>query len=143
MNKGTRLERDWVLPDEWRQDAEGIGLEWHHIRNEAAKFRDYWVAKPGQAGCKLDWRATWRNWCRKAYGDLPTPARAPAREVTDITSPERSQNYHTIAAENLAAMRGRTSTAKADKKPRFTSAENREIIERGRARIAEQMRRGR
>jgi len=27
-------------------------------------FRDYWIAKPGKDGIKLDWLATWRNWVR-------------------------------------------------------------------------------
>jgi hypothetical protein len=27
-------------------------------------FRDYWIAKPGKDGTKLDWFATWRNWIR-------------------------------------------------------------------------------
>ena len=33
---------------------------------EFAKFRDYWNSQPGQKGVKLDWLATWRNWCRNA-----------------------------------------------------------------------------
>jgi hypothetical protein len=33
---------------------------------EFEKFRDYWIAQPGQKGVKLDWDATWRNWCRNA-----------------------------------------------------------------------------
>jgi hypothetical protein len=27
-------------------------------------FRDYWIAKAGKDGLKLDWTATWRNWVR-------------------------------------------------------------------------------
>ena len=30
---------------------------------------DYWCAKPGADGTKLDWEATWRNWLRKAIKD--------------------------------------------------------------------------
>ena len=33
---------------------------------EVEKFRDYWTAKPGKDGRKLDWPATWRNWMRGA-----------------------------------------------------------------------------
>lgn len=29
-------------------------------------FRDYWTAKPGKDGCKLDWDATFRNWIRNS-----------------------------------------------------------------------------
>jgi hypothetical protein len=35
------------------------------------KFRDYWRAKPGAGGRKLDWDATWRNWCRNAEDRAP------------------------------------------------------------------------
>jgi uncharacterized protein YdaU (DUF1376 family) len=28
------------------------------------RFRDFWTAKPGKDGTKLDWDATWRNWIR-------------------------------------------------------------------------------
>ncbi|KAB2761724.1 hypothetical protein F9L00_12725 [Brucella anthropi] len=35
-------------------------------QREADKFRDYWRGQPGQRGVKLDWEATWRNWCRSA-----------------------------------------------------------------------------
>jgi len=35
-------------------------------KSETEKFRDYWRAKPGKDGRKLDWPATWRNWMRTA-----------------------------------------------------------------------------
>lgn len=34
------------------------------IAVEAERFRDYWHAKAGKDGRKLDWQATWRNWVR-------------------------------------------------------------------------------
>lgn len=65
--KGTRLEANFNVPDEWigwamkerawtRDDATA----------EAANFVDYWSAKPGKDGLKLDWEATWRNWTRNS-----------------------------------------------------------------------------
>ena len=65
QERATRLPDDWVLPDDWRafvfeQDA---NLNADEI---ASVFRDYWVAKPGAAGRKLDWEATWRNWVRRS-----------------------------------------------------------------------------
>jgi hypothetical protein len=33
-----------------------------------AGFRDYWIAKAGKEGIKLDWLATWRNWVRNQKG---------------------------------------------------------------------------
>lgn len=66
--KGTRLAKDWTLPDAWRAwaleartelGAAGIDLE-------ADKFRDHWHAATGAKATKADWLATWRNWVRNA-----------------------------------------------------------------------------
>ena len=35
-------------------------------KTEHAQFCDYWRAKPGKEGRKLDWVATWRRWMRTA-----------------------------------------------------------------------------
>jgi hypothetical protein len=35
------------------------------IEREVEKFRDYWLAQPGQKGVKADWERTWRNWIRR------------------------------------------------------------------------------
>lgn len=65
--RGTRLGPDWQLPDAWRMWARTIfpAATPEAIDDQAAQFRDYWIAKPGAMACKLDWEATWRNWCRK------------------------------------------------------------------------------
>ena len=42
------------------------------VQTEADRFHDYWVAKPGKEGRKLDWLATWRNWCRTAFAPKPS-----------------------------------------------------------------------
>lgn len=63
--RGERLPEDWDLPNAWREWAQantrGIDPD-----REAAKFRDFWVAKAGAGAAKKDWLATWRNWCRTA-----------------------------------------------------------------------------
>ena len=64
--KGSRLPTDWTLSQELGDWALAEGLPRERIRQEADRFRDYWVAKPGAAGRKADWPATWRNWVRKA-----------------------------------------------------------------------------
>ena len=67
---GTRLPADWQLPDDWRQWARmnfaAVAAE--TIQFEADRFADYWHAKTGRGSTMLDWQATWRNWCRKAFG---------------------------------------------------------------------------
>jgi len=63
--RGSRLPSNWVLPSDWGQWALDEGYPENLIRSEAEKFRDYWIAVPGQRGVKLDWMATWRNWIRR------------------------------------------------------------------------------
>jgi uncharacterized protein YdaU (DUF1376 family) len=64
--RGTRLPADWEIPEEWLEWACDLGGGSSMWVSEAAKFRDYWTAKAGRDATKLDWFATWRNWCRNA-----------------------------------------------------------------------------
>jgi len=76
-SRGSRLPPDWQ-PSEilkaWavkdRPDLE--------IAVVVERFRDYWAAKPGKAGLKLDWEATFRNWVRD---EKPGKKTAPIGEV--------------------------------------------------------------
>lgn len=63
--KGTRLDREWDLPEAWGEWAEKQGLNRAKIIDECDKFKDYWIAKSGTNATKVDWEATWRNWIRK------------------------------------------------------------------------------
>ena len=63
--RGTRLSSDWVPDQTQTNEAFQMGLTMQEIDNEAAKFRDYWIAKSGKDATKLDWSATWRNWIRR------------------------------------------------------------------------------
>ncbi len=66
--RGYRLPNDWVLPKPWGEWALEEFKTWTPdvVRVEADKFRDFWCAKAGREAVKLDWLATWRNWCRNA-----------------------------------------------------------------------------
>lgn len=76
--RGERLSADWKAEPE---DLEWAAKERPDLcaASEADRFRDYWLAKPGKDGVKLDWKATWRNWIRNARPGLsgftanPTP----------------------------------------------------------------------
>lgn len=63
--RGSRLPEGWEpSPDAlaWAaREAPQIS-----VTTETERFRDFWQAKAGQDGRKLDWTATWRNWIRKA-----------------------------------------------------------------------------
>lgn len=84
-SRGSRLPRDWVLPDEWRQycietrpdlDPQSVG----------ENFRDFWHGKPGKDGSKADWAATWRTWVRKEVASRPValPPRRSALHADDL-----------------------------------------------------------
>lgn len=60
--RGTRLQLP-SLPDDWRTWAINNRPDLDPLATWQS-FSDYWVAVPGQKGCKADWMATWRNWVR-------------------------------------------------------------------------------
>lgn len=62
--RASRLPADLEMPAVWFEfcQHERPDLDAQHT---FAKFRDYWTAKPGKAGTKVDWLATWRNWVRE------------------------------------------------------------------------------
>lgn len=65
--RASRLPADWQPPLDWLQWAMAEQPTWNeaHARKVAESFRDFWIAKPGKEGTKLDWEATWRNWVRR------------------------------------------------------------------------------
>lgn len=80
--RGERLPEIWHPSDADRDFARKLGWSETQIDAEAANFRDYWIAKPGAGGCKLDWPATWRKWIRsskvKPAGTAADPTGRPA-----------------------------------------------------------------
>lgn len=59
----SRLPADWTLPDDWADFCRSERPDLDPSKT-AERFADYWRAKPGAQGRKLDWLATWRNWVR-------------------------------------------------------------------------------
>jgi hypothetical protein len=82
QSRGTRLAEEWrPSPNvqEWSREFAGrvdITAEW-------AKFQDYWLAKPGAAGRKTNWDATWRNWLRRADERRAERSASRTRSVKD------------------------------------------------------------
>ncbi len=66
--RGTRLPLVMQLPDDWLSFAQQT-RKWERptVEIEFQTFLDYWHAQPGSKGVKLDWLATWRNWCRRSH----------------------------------------------------------------------------
>lgn len=60
--KGCRLPDTWWPSDDLQQFARSNGCD---PKKVAEAFCDYWRALPGARGVKLDWDATFRNWCRR------------------------------------------------------------------------------
>lgn len=65
-SRGSRLSADWVLPASWGEWAVSEGWPENLVRDEAARFKDYWISKAGKDATKADWLATWRNWMRNS-----------------------------------------------------------------------------
>jgi uncharacterized protein YdaU (DUF1376 family) len=87
--KGTRLAGDFIVLMEWREEArearEKHGKPAIDIDLEAELFTNYWLAKAGADGCKLDWHRTWINWIlnsRAAALAKPANGRAPDPDET-------------------------------------------------------------
>ena len=68
-SRGSRLPNDWQPSFDEIEFARQLGVDG---ATEADKFRDYWIAQPGQKGVKTNWASTWRNWCRNAKPLKPT-----------------------------------------------------------------------
>ena len=77
--RSSRLAEGWQPSIDDRRFAEQLGLDPDHT---AERFRDYWVAQPGQRGVKADWLATWRNWCRREADRRASQAGALLRTPT-------------------------------------------------------------
>lgn len=69
-SRGSRLPSDWSPCEADRVAAKAEGFSDFEINREAMRFRDYWIARAGAGGVKLDWSATWRNWVRSSAEKL-------------------------------------------------------------------------
>ena len=81
--RGSRLPQDFI-PD--LSFAKQTCVQ--DATEEFARFKDYWIAQPGQKGVKTDWQATWRNWCRNAkqpHGTAIQTVTVPSRQGIDPT----------------------------------------------------------
>lgn len=94
--RGSRLASDWALTGAWvREGAKARAqsglppLSDREMQAEGEKFRDHWRAKAGKDATKVDWLATWRNWCRRA--NVP-------RFSSSVSAP---QEMRTITPEDL------------------------------------------
>ena len=85
--RASRLPTNHALNDQW---IDFCKTERPDLDPELtfATFRDYWIAKPGKEGCKLDWLATWRNWVRSQHQRAP-PSATPRAAVLSFKEQDR------------------------------------------------------
>lgn len=74
--KATRIPDPWIIDEAMKEWAIERGMNPQWVLRQDERFVNYWQAKPGIGGQKVDWRATWRNWLLKAQDD--SPAASPA-----------------------------------------------------------------
>ncbi|PDQ34974.1 MAG: hypothetical protein B5766_08265 [Candidatus Lumbricidophila eiseniae] len=82
--RGARIPDDFTITDQMRawaaERCPGVDID---LATE--KFVNYWQARPGKNGTKLDWFATWRNWLLSDFERLsaqrgPLPPKVTAAE---------------------------------------------------------------
>jgi len=71
--RGSRLSSDFLFTGEWLAFCKQERPELEPVQT-FEKFKDYWIAQPGQKGVKLNWDATWRNWVRSTNAPKMNPA---------------------------------------------------------------------
>jgi hypothetical protein len=72
FSRGTRFGLT-TIPDEWVSDCRSIDSR-VSASEQFATFVDYYKSVSGSKGVRLDWRAAWRNWIRRAANSLPRSA---------------------------------------------------------------------
>lgn len=113
--RGSRLPCDWKPNPEllsWAK-AQRADLD---MEKTIASFKDYWLAKAGKDGTKLDWDATFRNWVRNdragpaslGFGQQSAVARVSDRtlEVLEKTMADRVPMPAAVR-EQIQRLRGR------------------------------------
>lgn len=98
--RASRIPDDWKLTPEMGNYGRSRGLSHREVLNESEKFVRYWRAKGGERGRKLDWKATWENWCISSAERL---GRVP-RDVDGIEVKETPDKFDRRAWETIAAL---------------------------------------
>lgn len=60
------VSRENCPDDLQRWASQEFGWDVNAVVDTWQDFCDYWAARAGAGGTKLDWPATWRRWCREA-----------------------------------------------------------------------------
>lgn len=116
--RGTRLDPDWQLPEDWRTWALAERPDLDPDKT-AARFRDYWLSVPGNKATRSSWVATWRNWVRNERADQVRPHLngVYARGAAPEPAWRREQRERTQQAAPYAAARSTADPKTIDEEP--------------------------
>lgn len=67
-SRASRISQDWKPSKDLVNQIslkEKTNIKW--VEEQVYSFVNYWIAKSGKDATKLDWDATFRNWCAKSY----------------------------------------------------------------------------
>lgn len=80
--RATRLPADWVIPNDWVQEAIDAGLTRERVLSEAERMKNWSLSSKN--GAKLNWQAAWRNWFKDKL-DAPSPRAASPPRTTQAS----------------------------------------------------------
>lgn len=102
--RGARLAKDWILPKPWGEWAIAQYPHWTPdvVRLIAQGFGNHWKAKAGKDATKLDWEATWQNWC---MSDITQRAHPPPRAASETVYQRSMREKYEQVAPAIAARR--------------------------------------
>jgi hypothetical protein len=101
--RGSRLPTDWTLPNDWKAWAEQERPDLN-TKTVADSFKDFWIAKAGAGGVKLDWQATWRNWIRSQSAPKTFANKFDVAHITTPTPPNQDAALRKIAEDRKKAV---------------------------------------
>jgi uncharacterized protein YdaU (DUF1376 family) len=101
--RGSRLPNDWTLPEDWKAWAEQERPDLN-TKTVADSFRDFWIAKAGAGGVKLDWQATWRNWIRSQSAPKTFANKFDVAHITTPPPPNQDAALRKIAEDRKKAV---------------------------------------
>lgn len=98
--RGTRLPDDWQPGEAEVRYARDHGLDPGRV---AEKFKNHWRSAAGKGAVKLDWSATWRNWCLRDAEDAPCkPADKPVPTTAQVQAERaKAAGQNRAVAERL------------------------------------------
>jgi hypothetical protein len=83
--RASRLPADWIIPDEWLDEAVAAGLPRQRALSEADRMKNWSLS--AKNGAKLDWRAAWRNWFKdKAEQQFVARSQSPPTHAEHVNA---------------------------------------------------------